>query len=50
MTSSDENGPIISDIRDYLQNDIIGDVLKDQQGLNVKWDNRDGFKKEHGIN
>ena len=49
MTVDDEKSKIVTDLRDYLQTNIVDDLLKDQVGLNVKFENRDGFKKEHGI-
>ena len=45
MTSNDEQSEIVKDIRKYLEEDLIEDVLKDQrQNVQVKWESREGFK------
>lgn len=45
MTNNDEQSEIVKDIRKYLEDDLIEDVLKDQrQNVVVKWESRKDFK------
>ena len=48
MTNNDEQSEIVKDIRKYLEDDLIEDVLKDQrQNVVVKWESRKDFKDFH---
>lgn len=46
MTTCDEKSPMLQDIKKYLEETIIDDILKDQNNAQCKFDARDGFRAD----
>lgn len=46
MTHGDENHPEVKDLRKYLEEQVIDDILKDMSNVVCKFDDRAAFKEE----